>query len=87
MGRGGKGKGGRAGVVCACLFILGGPQPVPLALVRPGASDDEHGLFIAESCALLLPLSVGLELRRGNKTIGTPAKNCLPGLPVIMSGG
>ena len=31
-GRGGKGKGGRADVVCACLVRLGGPQPVPLPL-------------------------------------------------------
>ena len=85
MGRGGNGKGGRTGVViCGCLFRHGGPQPV---LVRPGASD---GLFVAVSCAPLLlcsPFPVGLELRRGSKTMGTPIKNCLPGLPVIVSGG
>ena len=43
IGRGGKGKGCRAGVVCVCLVILGGPQPVTLVLVRPGASDEQFG--------------------------------------------
>lgn len=87
-GRGGKGTNGRGGVVCACLFRLGGPHPVPLALVRPGAQPDEqNGFLVTDSCAPCSALSSGLEPRRGNKTIGTPNKNCLPGLPVIVSGG
>ena len=39
-GRGGKGNNGRTGAVCGCLVRLGGPQPVPLPVVRPGASDE-----------------------------------------------
>lgn len=31
-GRGGKGKDGRAGLVCSCFVRLGGPQPLPFPL-------------------------------------------------------
>jgi len=53
---------------------------MPFPLVRPCSS--EHGFFDSNP-----PLGLAPELRRGNKTRGTPDKNCLPGLPVIASGG
>lgn len=90
-GRGGKGKDGRSGVVCASLVRLGGPQPAPAPFPSVRLFTVARcGVFASPPCVLLLldsPLGLAPELRRGNKIIGTPDKNCLPGLPVIVSAG